>query len=166
MRVDGVITDHPCNRAGVQRNCRRINSAECDRKSHQRSPGKRQAEHDLRPPGNPLHKRVDCDHNQGRNTDRHREQIELQQHCQPDQRLKNQKTQGLRHTHLPRRYRPRARPLNPCVEIAIGDVVPGATGAAHDECANEEQRKHQGQLANAVSHAGGDRRRPPARHQQ
>ena len=51
----------------------------------------------------------------------------------------DQEREGLRHAHLPRRDRPRPRPLDPGIEVAIGDVVPGAARAAHHEGADEEQ---------------------------
>ena len=73
-----------------------------------------------------------------------REAVELQQHRQSDQRLNDQEDKSLRHAHLPRRDRARPRPFHLGVEIAIGDVVPGAAGAAHGKGAEEEQRNDEG----------------------
>jgi len=95
-----------------------------------------------------------------------REAVELQQHRQSDQCLNDKEGRRLRHADLPRRNRPRPRPFHQCVEIAIGNVVPGAAGAAHGERANEEQRNDEGQLAGLADDAGGQRRRPPAWRQQ
>ena len=84
----------------------------------------------------------------------------------PDQRLQNQKRHRLFDRHLTRRDRPRARALDLGVEIAVGDVVPGAAGAAHREGADEEQQAMPGI---GIGLAGGDRGepgRPPARQQQ
>ena len=95
-----------------------------------------------------------------------REAVELQQHGKPDQRLSDQEGRGLRHADLSRRNRPRPRPLDPRVEIAIGDVVPGAAGAAHDEGPDQEQRQHQRQGREMAGDTAGERGRPPARQQQ
>ncbi len=68
-----------------------------------------------------------------------REAVELEQHREPDQRLRRQEGGRRRDAHLSRRDRPRARALDLGVEIAVDDVVPGAAGAAHGEGADEEQ---------------------------
>ena len=133
MRIDGVVTDHPGDRSGVERKRRRIDLAERHRKTHQRAPRERQPQDDLRPPGNAFHERIDRDDNQRGDAGRHREAVELQQYRQSDQRLNDEKESRLRHTHLPRRDWSRPRPLNQRIKIAIGYVVPGATGAAHDD---------------------------------
>ena len=61
MRVDRVVADHPGDRAGVEHERRPIEPAEHRRPAHQRAPGEREAEHDLRPIGDPLHERIDRD---------------------------------------------------------------------------------------------------------
>ena len=52
------------------------------------------------------------------------------------------------------------------VEIAVDDVVPGAAGAAHGEGADEEQHEMRKARRPRVRRDRGERRRPPARHQQ
>ncbi len=93
------------------------------------------------------------------------EGIELQQHRQPDQRLRDQEGGGGRDRDLTGRDRARARALDPPVEVAIDDVVPGAAGAAHGERADQEQHD----MPEIDVLAGGDRgksRRPPAGNEQ
>ena len=88
------------------------------------------------------------------------------QHGKADQRLQHQERHCLFDGHLTRRDRPRARALDLGVEIAVGDVVPGAAGAAHREGADEEQ---QAMPRIGIGFAGGDRSepgRPPAGQQQ
>ena len=86
MRIDGVVADHPGDRAGVEQEGRRIEPAEHRRPSHQRAPRERQAEHDLRPIGHPLHERIDRDHGERGQPDQDGEAVELQQDREPDQR--------------------------------------------------------------------------------
>ena len=139
MGIDGVVADHPGDRAGIEQQCRQIEPAERRRPAHQRAPGEGEAEHDLRPVGDPLHERIDRDHGERGEPDKDREAVELQQHREPDQGLQHEKDGSRRDRHLARRDRPRARALDAGVEIAVDDVVPGAAGAAHGEGADEEQ---------------------------
>ena len=165
MGVDGVIADHPGNRAAVEQDGGKIEPPERRRPSHQRAPGEGKTEHDLRPIGDPFHERIDRDHEERRQADIDREAIELQQNRQPEQRLQHQKGGGGGDGDLSGRNRPRARALDPRVEIAVDDVVPGATGPAHGEGADEEQED----VPEIDVGAGLDRgepHRPPARHQQ
>jgi len=64
--------------------------------------------------------------------------VELHQHDEADQRLRDQERGGLSDAHLAGRDRPRTGAFNAAVEIAVDDVVPGAAGAAHREGADEE----------------------------
>ena len=71
--------------------------------------------------------------------ERDREAVEGEQDGEPDQRLQDEERRGLADADLAGRDRPRPRPLDAAVEIAIDNVVPGAAGAAHGERADEEQ---------------------------
>ena len=141
VRVDGVIADHPGDRPGIEHERRPIEPAEGGRPAHQRAPGEGEAEHDLRPIGDALHERIDGDHQQRGEAGHHREAVELDQHQQSDQRLRQHEERGLRDRHLFRRDRPRARALDQGVEIAIDQIVPGAAGAAHGKGADERTRR-------------------------
>ena len=67
----------------------------------------------------------------------------------PIERLHHQERRRLGDAHLAGRDRPRARALDPRVDVAVDDVVPGAAGAAHREGADEEQQRHARDLAPA-----------------
>ncbi len=84
------------------------------------------------------------------------------QHGQPRERLQGEEDRGRQHAHLAGRDRPRARPLDAAVEIAIDDVVPGAAGAAHRKRADEEQREMDEVWRGSVGGNCGKGRRPPA----
>ena len=60
-----------------------------------------------------------------------------------------QEHKRLRHAHLSRGYRPRPRPFDHGIEIAVGDVVPGAARAAHGKGADEEQRDDRAAIGRA-----------------
>ena len=93
------------------------------------------------------------------------EAVELQQHREPDQRLRHQKGAAACDRHLPGRDRPRARALDPAVEVAIDDVVPGAARAAHREGADQEQDDVP-EIDRLARGDGGKSGRPPARDEQ
>ena len=158
MGVDGVVADDPGDRAGIEHVGGPIEPAKGCRPSHQRAPGERQPEKNLRPIGDPLHERIDRDHRKRGDAGRDRERIELHQHGKPDQRLHAQESRGGGHAYLPGRDRPRARALDQSVEVAIDDIVPGAAGPAHGKGADEEQHGVPG-----VDRFAG---MPPARQQQ
>ena len=100
MGVDGVVADHPGDRAGIEQKRRRIEAAEGAGPAHQRAPGKRQAEHDLRPIGDALHERID--HHDGERSDAERdgEAIERDQYGKADKRLQDEEQSRLRHADL------------------------------------------------------------------
>ena len=138
MGIDGVVADHPGDRAGIEQQRRRSRSARTSPPSHQRAPGEGEAEHDLRPTGDPLHQRIDRDN--------------------ASEAMPVMIAKRLNCTAPPIRSAP-GRPgrpspaaclpvppgsavtasVRPGVEVAVGDVVPGAAGATHDEGADEEQ---------------------------
>ncbi len=66
--------------------------------------------------------------------------VEAEQHGGADRQLQQQKPHRLTHGHRAARQwaQPGARDLP--VVIAVGDVVQGAAGAAHDDGAEREQR--------------------------
>ena len=166
MGVDRVIADHPGDRAGVKQEGRRIEPAELHGKAHQRAPRERQAEHDLRPVGDALHEGIGGDDAERGDAGENREAIELHEDDEPDQRLQHEENGGLFHADLPGRDRPRAGALDAGIEVAVGDVVPGAAGTAHHEGADEEQCDRPRQLMQILRNTGSQRRRPPAWHQQ
>ena len=84
----------------------------------------------------------------------------------PDQRLHHQEHHRRLHAHLARRDRPRARALDPCIDVAVDQIVPGAAGAAHDDGADQQQHDVPGIGPPGAVGDGGERRRPPARQQQ
>ena len=141
MRVDGVVADHPGDRAGIEHERRGIEPAEHGGPAHQRAPGEGEAEHDLRPIGDALHEGVDRDDDERGDPGGDGEAVELQQHEEPDQRLRHQERRRPGDAHLAGRDRTGARALDAAVEIAVDDVVPGAAGAAHREGADEEQQE-------------------------
>src|SRR5262249_59066126 len=93
------------------------------------------------------------------------EAIELQQNRKPDERLQHEKSGGGGDRHLSRRNRARTRALDPCVEVAIDDIVPGAARPAHGEGADEEE----GEVPDIDPAAGvncGESGGPPTRPQE
>ena len=84
----------------------------------------------------------------------------------PDQRLQHQEHRRPPDAHLSGRNRPRARALDPGVDVAIDEVVPGAAGAAHHDGADQEQHDVPGIGPPCAGRDRGERRRPPARQQQ
>ena len=164
--VDGVVADHPGDRAGIEQKRRHIEPAESAGPAHQRAPGKRQPEHDLRPIGDALHERIDHDDGERGDAERDGEAVERDQYGKADKRLQDEEQSRLRDAHLAGRDRPRAGALDGAVEIAIDDVVPGAAGAAHGKGADEKQNEMQDVRRPRVGRDRGERRRPPARQQQ
>src|SRR6266545_3586029 len=165
VRVDGVVANHPGYGAGIEQQGGRIELGERRRPSHQRAPGEGEAEHDLRPVGDPLHEGINDDHRERGEPDIDRETIELQQHREPDQRLQHEKGGGGGDRHLPGRNGSQARALDARIEIAIDDIVPGAAGSPHGEGADEEQNEVPD--VDAVPRVNrGERNGPPARHQK
>ena len=73
VRIDRVVADHPQDRAEIEHDRRAIEIAELHRPSHQRAPGKGEAEHELRPVGEPLHERIDGDDGQRRDAEQNGE---------------------------------------------------------------------------------------------
>src|SRR5262245_42938959 len=95
----------------------------------------------------------------------YRKSIELDQHQQTDQRLRNHEGGGLRDGDLLRGDRARASALDQPIKIAVDEIVPGAACAAHCKCADEEQDNMPGVRKSTLFHAG-KTKGPPARHQQ
>src|SRR5262249_52242623 len=115
--------------------------------------------------GDPFHERVDRDHRERRKTHENGEPVELQQDRQSDQRLQDEKNRRRADAHLPRRDRSRAGALDPGIEVAIDDVIPGAAGAAHGESTDEEQDAMP-KIDALAGGNGGERNRPPAWDQE
>jgi hypothetical protein len=82
-----------------------------------------------------------------------------------NQRLQDEKRRGAFDADLAGGNRPRARALDPPVEITVDEIVPGAARAAHDEGADEEQQHVPG-IHRSPGVLGGETGRPPAGQQQ
>src|SRR5271166_5868497 len=165
MGIDRVVANDPRDRTSIEPECRRIEPGEQGRPSHQCAPGKGEPKRNLRPVGDAFHERIDRDDRKGSKADAAREAVELQQHGEPDQGLQHEKGRCHRYCHLSRWYRSRAGALDPLVKVAIYDVIPGATSAAHGEGTDEKQ-KHMLDIDLPAGVDGGQSNGPPTRYQQ
>ena len=161
MGVDRVVAERPEEARGVEQQRRGRELAGRRRPADQSAPVEGDAEEGLRPPGDPLHQRVDHDQRQGRQREADREAVEGEQHERPDQRLQREEGQRLRHAEPAAGERSLAGALDPGVEVAVDQVVDHAAGAAHRHRAEREQRDEP-----EVGPAGGQRQRPPAGQKQ
>ena len=161
MRIDRVVAERPEEAGDVQRERRRRQVAGDRGPADQRAPVEGQAQERLGPPGDPLHERVHDHQRQRCQAEQDGEAVEAEQDEQPDQKLQGEECQRLAGGQLAARQRPVARALDPGVEVAIGEVVDHAPGAAHRHRPDREQRE---QLE--IRPSGRQRDRPPARPQQ
>ena len=163
--VDRVVDQGPGDAADIERDGGPGERAGHRGIAHQRAPVEGQPQHDLRPVGEALHRRIDGDQDQRQQRHAAGELVELEQDRRADGRLQHHPDQRIAQLHLARRQRPAARALDLGIDLAVDDVVPGAARAAHGERAQREQRHPADQPA--PFRRGAQRRRPPAgQHQQ
>src|SRR6185437_6806834 len=165
MRIDRAVSDHPGNRTGIQHERGPIETPECGRPTHQRTPRESEAEKNLRPIGDAFHVRIDDDYEERGEARHNREAIELEQDQETDECLRQHENGGLRDGDLTRRNRPRARAFDEAIEITINQIIPGATGAAHCKGTDEKQDDVPRARETAGMHSG-KTDRPPAWHQE
>jgi hypothetical protein len=152
--VDGVISDYPADRSRVEHERRPIETPELGGPAHQRAPREGEAEKNLRPIRDALHEWIDGNHQQRGDAGDHRKAIELDQHQQTDQRLRNHKDCRLRDRNLLRGDWPGASALDQAIKIAVDQIVPGAACAAHCKCADKEQDNMPKVRKSALVHPG------------
>ncbi len=134
---------------------------------NQRAPVEGDPQETLWEIGIALHERIDRDHAQAGNRRDGGRQGELRQHRQPDQRLKNDKSQCLLHADLTRWNGPCRRAGNLAIDIPVGDVIPGTARAPHGQRTNAKQHPIPQQHQNTVpGPMPKQRHAPPAGQQQ
>ena len=162
--VDGVVDHGPGHAAGIERDRGPREFAGHGGEADQGAPVEGEAEHELRPRGQALHRRIDGDQDQRGERHAAGEFVQLEENGNADQRLQGRPDQGIAQRDLACRQRPAARAFDLGVDLAVDDIVPGAAGAAHGKRPQREQRHPAGEAAPLRRRAQGER--PPAGKQQ
>ena len=126
---------------------------------------KREAKAELRPVGDALQERIDHHRRQRHDPGDDREEVELQQDDEADERLHQHRDLRAADAGLSARDGPRARARHLGVDVAVDDVVVGASRSAHGDRADEKEHKVP-EVRQPAGRIRGERRRPPAWQEQ
>ena len=141
MGVNGVIAQSPEQPRPIQRHCGQGDLAPHRRPSQQRPPIEGQSQPRLRPMGDALHQRIRKDQQQRRHPHPNGKDLELHQHGQPHRQLRRQKNRRLPPGNLVGGDGTILGPLDPRIEIPVGDVVDGAARPPHHHRPDGEQQR-------------------------
>ena len=136
--VDGVVGDGPEDEAEIED----VDGAGDDaggRGADEDTPVEGQAEPGLRPPGHALGEGVDSDQRQGEQGGDLRVARQQEPDPKADTQLDQEEGVGLLQGHRAGRDWPEGGARDLGVKVPVGDVVPGAAGAAHNGRADQEQ---------------------------
>ena len=137
--VDRVVAERPEDQRAIEQGVCLRDLSLCRRRCDERSPVESEAEPDLRPPGDPLHQRIERDH--GNSAERHQlGQIrQAEQHREPDATLREQPYPRPLQRYGPGRERTKRCARHFRVDVAIQNIVIGTARAAHCDRADYEQ---------------------------
>lgn len=147
MRVDHIVQYRPRHTARVQQPRRAERSRVGEhvdaqsREAHDRAPRERQPQHELGVVGDPLGKRIDRDEQQARDAVEEAGRRKLHQHTQPREALNARERDRFDRGDGPPGDGPVPCPGDVRIEIAIPEIVDGASRPAHDQRAGEEQHR-------------------------
>ncbi len=160
--VERVVNQHPAHVDGKQRPGQRWDCAGFCRKGHGYAPAKGKTQHDLRPMGIALEKRITGGKGCSGKGQQDGQVIGLQYQQQGQQQQQEKTDQGLFNTQLTAGQRPAAGALHVRVEITVGDVIHHATRCAHDHYAQGENHD----VFPSRLTLAGNQQSPPGRPQQ
>ncbi len=139
MRIDRVVAQGPEEKPGIENKGGQIDVAGLGRKSQKRTPVEGKSQPGLRPPGDPLHERIGGHQQKRGDAQNYGEAVELQQDDQSQQGQENHKDTSAGHADGARGDGTAARARHLGIDLAVHDIVEGATGSPHDDGAKPEQ---------------------------
>ena len=165
--VDRVVEEGPSDAGGVEDQRRDMERSGVGGEGQKRAPVEGKPKEDLWPPCEAFGEGVDRDSDHRQHAEKDGVEVEGEEDGEGDEGLDHHPDGGLFRSHLPRGDRAGAGAGDLSVELAVGDIVPRAARAAHEEsaCGASDENPEVEQAGLAVMQDA-EEERPPAGQQQ